>query len=99
MSKVNSAVLLLLIACLTSGALGNFMVMDGGVAEPTPKETVSYWFACARGALQGYEQGMYKKTNWQVNETCLGPETVNNTVKIYNLYFNGGADKDIWTIL
>ena len=81
MPKVNTAVLLVIIACLSSSSLGNFMLMDDGtVPAPTPNQTVSYWFACARGALQGYEQGMYKKTNWVVDPICLGPSAVNSTV-------------------
>lgn len=69
MTKINSAVLLLIIACISSGALANSMLMDTiPAAEPTPQQTVTYWFACARGSLQGYEQGMYKKSNYVVNE-------------------------------
>ena len=99
MSKANFAVLLLICVCFSS-ALGTPMVVGGSTAvEPTPRETVTYWFACARGFLQGIEIGMYKKSNYVVNATCLGNATVNETVQIYNLYFNSGADKDIWKIL
>ena len=49
MTKGSSAVLLLFLACFTSNALGNPFLYNQ--QAPTPNQTVSYWFACARGAL------------------------------------------------
>ena len=45
------------------------------------------------------EQGMYKKTNYVVSNQCLGNDTVNTTVEIYNLYYNDSPDKNMWKIL
>lgn len=72
MTKVHSAVLLLITACLSSAIAGPVMADQ----QFTPTQTVNYWFALARGGLQGYEQGLYKYTNYVVNETCLGPDAV-----------------------
>ena len=89
MSKANFAVLLLACVCFSSVAMGSSMLMDASTGkEPTPKETVTYWFSCARGFIIGLEQGMYKKSNYVVNATCLGNSTINDTVQIYDLYYN-----------
>lgn len=40
-------------------------------AAPTTEQQVRYGFGLTRGFIQGYEKGMYKRTNYKVQNACL----------------------------
>ena len=50
---------------------------------------MNYWFACARGYLEGMERGLYKRTEWAVNTKCLGSDAVADAVALYNMIDDG----------
>ena len=94
MTKVFAAVLLVLLACssLETTAQATDIVYP-------PDVTVKYWFAVARGGISGMEKGLYKKSTYVVNAQCLGNGTLNDTVQIYNMYFNNDTSKDWWGMM
>ena len=38
------------------------------------------------------ERGLYKRTSFVVNSTCLGNETVKDVMEIYNEFYYGKKD-------
>ena len=53
----------------------------------------------ARGALEGLERSMYKRTNWVVNDSCLGNSTVNSSLEVYNIFVTQTSNKNFLEVL
>ena len=47
-----------------------------------------------RGFEEGMERGLYKRTNWVVNDSCFGNSTFNATIQIYNMFNDKKAGFD-----
>ena len=96
MSKILRTVLVVAMLSLLATQI---QAKDKAQRDKEATETITYYFACARGFLEGMERGLYKRTNWAVNETCLGEQTVKDTVEIYNIFFADDEAKDFFKIM
>ena len=56
--------------------------------DTTDISSTKYVFSVMKGAITGYEVGMYKKTNYAVQANCLGPLMVTS---FHNLYLEYAA--------
>ena len=57
------------------------------------KDHLNWYFAMARGAIQGMQRGLYKKTTYATSDQCLGNDTVTNLMKLADAYEHGGTSE------
>lgn len=50
---------------------------------------MKYYAACARGALQGFEQSFYNNASFKIADQCLGTNQINQAYKLYQAYMSG----------
>ena len=57
-------------------------------ADTTIEPSFIFYSAAAKGFIDGYYRGMYKRTNYTVNDTCLGQKSLEDMEAIYNVISN-----------
>jgi hypothetical protein len=50
---------------------------------------MNYYAACARGALQGFEQSFYNNQTFTISTQCLGSNQINKAYELYEAYMTG----------
>ena len=68
-------------------AILSFAAADA-IADKIANDTITYKYnnAVMRAMIQGYYQGMYKNTNYKVNDQCLGDQAVSDLVTLDTAY-------------